>query len=216
MSKVAYAARFASITFLLAGLYTGVELRPGLHIVGVLIPRLAWVLNHPATWQVGWWLWLLAIFGWMWLLTTLMWAYLPAHRVATMLQSGLLISAVVLTMSGIVVWMQALPILFRYRTIVNEMTPVLDALALGLLGAGLLLGGLATAWVGWDLWQQQVLPRPWVLLLMAAGVCTLPSPWLLPNVFHLLGALLLWLSSTIWLAARYRLPSPFAEWPVGK
>lgn len=204
MSKVAYAARFASITFLLAALYTGLELRPGLHIVGVLIPRLAWVLNHPATWQVGWWLWLLAIFGWMGLLITLLWAYLPAHRVATMLQAGLIIIAVGLSIAGVLVWMQALPVLFRYKTIVNEMTPVLDALALGLLGAGLLLGGLVTSWIGWDLLRQRVLPRPWIALFLGAGLCALPSPWLLPSVFHLLAALLFWLISTIWLAARYR------------
>ena len=185
MSNVAYAARFTSITFLLAALYSGLELRPGLHIVGVLIPRLAWVLNHPATWQVGWWLWLLALFGWMWLLITLVGAHLPARRVTTMLQFALAISAAVLAMSGILVWMQVLPVLFRYKTLINEMTPVLDALVLGLLGLGLLLGGLVTAWIGWDLWRQQVLPRVCMLLLIGAGLCTLPSPWLLAEQHYL-------------------------------
>jgi hypothetical protein len=171
------------------------------------------LLKHPLSWQIGGWLWLLAIFAWMVLLVVLSWSYLPAHRVATMLQNGLLISAALLAMAGVVVWMTGLPIALLQPDMANSLATLVDALALGLLGAGLMLGGAVTTWIASDLWRQALLARPWLVLGAAAGLLALPSPLLLPNGTLLLVSLACWLLWCGWLATRPRLPSPFSEWP---
>jgi hypothetical protein len=44
---------------------------------GDLGARQSWVQGNALQWQVGGWLWLLAIFSWMALLVVLSWSYLP-------------------------------------------------------------------------------------------------------------------------------------------
>jgi hypothetical protein len=212
--KVPYAARFATMTFLVAALYTWMQMQPGLPGADAANLRQAWVLDHTAQWSLGWWLWLLAIFSWMVLLVVLAWTYLPAHRVAGMLQSGLLVIAAVLAISGVVVWMNVLPTVLAQPALADSLTPVIDALAVGLLGAGCFMGGGAMAWIAWDLTRQSVLARPWPWFAFLAGLCLLPVPFLSLHPYLLSASLLFWLIWCLWLATHRRLPSPFAEWPV--
>ncbi|MEZ4866927.1 MAG: hypothetical protein R3C14_36735 [Caldilineaceae bacterium] len=209
--KIPNAARFNMLIILAALPFTLLELRIGIRISGVHFIRQGWILEHPFFWQWGWWLWLAVIFGWMWLLITLMWSYLPAHRVTTMLQSGLMLIAAVLAISGIIVWMAALPQIMTQEN-AAALIPLVDALALGLIGGGALMGGAVTAWIGLELYQQQVLSRLWVPLLIMSGLAALPSPFLLPNVYGLLLAALCWWLWAIYLAFLPCLPSPFPAW----
>lgn len=211
-----YAARFAATVILLATLYTLLVIRPGIRIIGVLTPRQLWILDHPFQWQLGWWLWLVTIFSWMVLLVVLSWHYLPAHRVAGALQSGVMVIAAVLLIAGVTVWMGLLPVALAQFTEAALLTPLLDALALGLLGAGLMMAGAVTTWLVVDLMRLSVLSRAWLAPLAFAGLCLLPSPFLLPNPYLLLAGALCWLIGCGWLATRPRLPSPFVEWPEQK
>jgi hypothetical protein len=213
MRKIPYAAWFNLIVFGTAALYTLIELRPALRLAGVQFVRYGWLLKHPLSWQIGGWLWLLAIFAWMVLLVVLSWSYLPAHRVATMLQNGLMISAAPLVMAGVSIWMAALPVALAQPDAPTPLAPLVDALALGLLGAGLMLSGVVTTWIAIDLWRQALLARPWLLLPVVAGLLALPSPLLLPNGTLLLVSFVCWLIWCGWLAIRPRLPPAFAEWP---
>lgn len=211
--SVPYAARFASVAFLAAVLYTWFQLRPGLPGVDVMNARQAWMLHHAAQWNLGWWLWLLAIFSWMVLLVVLAWGYLPAHRVAGMLQSGLMGIAAVLSILGVIVWMGVLPIALAQGEAATSLTPMVDGLAAGLIGAGCFMGGATTAWIALDLIRQKVLSRPWLLWAVIAGLCLLPIPFVSLNPYLLSASLLFWLIWCFWLATRRRLPSPFSEWP---
>ena len=198
--------------FVVAGLYTALIMRIGLRIVGVPFIRQAWLLENPSLWQIGWWIWLLAIFCWMVLLIMLAWHLLPAHRVSAMIQSGLMLIAAVLTISGIIVWMVVLPVAIQMENAATYMA-LLDALALGLIGAGLMMGGIVTAWIALDLWRGGLLSRRWLALFIAAGLCAMPSPFLLPNnPYVFIAGLALWWIGCAWLATRPRMPSPFAEW----
>lgn len=212
--KIPYAARYNVLLCLAVLIATPWFLWPGLRIVGVQFLRQSWILEHSALWMAGWWLWLMAIFGWMWLLVALAWSYLPAHRVATMLQSGLIIIGAVLMIAGVIVWMGVLPVVMAHHDATLWIL-VLDAFALNLLGGGCLMGGIVTAWIGVDLYRQDDLRRSWVLLCILAGLCAMPSPFLLPLgiPFHLLPAFLCWLLWSGYLALLPRLPSPFAEYP---
>ena len=98
--KTPIAARFSVITLLGALLYSVFVMAPGLRIVGVSFPRQAWIAENPLLWSLGLWLWLAAIFCWMWVMVSLMWAYLPAYRIASMLQSGLLTIGATLAIGG--------------------------------------------------------------------------------------------------------------------
>jgi hypothetical protein len=211
--KLKYAAGGSGVALLTAALYTLLVSNTGLRIVGVAFPRQAWLAAHPLQWQVGWWLWLVAIFGWMLLCVVMSWHYLPAHRVATMVQSGLLILAAGLAISGVIVWMAVLPVAFAQGAAANTLVPLVDALALGLIGAALMMAGSVTAWQALDLYAQKVLPRPWLFLPLLAGLTALPTPLLLPNPLLLYGTLICWLLWCGWLATRRELPSPFPEWP---
>jgi hypothetical protein len=211
--KVPYAARFASVAFLAAALYTWLQMLPGLPAAEVVNSRQTWMLDHAAQWRLGWWLWLLAIFSWMVLLVVLAWSSLPAHRVAGMLQSGLMIIAAVLAITGINVWMSVLPAVFVQPALAGSLTPVVDTLALGLLGSGCFMGGATTAWIAYDLIRQNVLSRPWLVLALMAGLCVLAAPFFVFNSYLLLAGLLYWLIWCLWLSTRRRLPSPFSEWP---
>ncbi len=107
--KVIQAARFSGLIFLVATTFAIFATRTGYRIVGVTLPRQVWLVEHPTLWAAGNWLWMLAIFSWMLVLVALMWSYSPAHRISSMLQSGLLIIAAVLLIAGVVVWMNVLP-----------------------------------------------------------------------------------------------------------
>lgn len=79
-----------------------------------------------------------------------MWRYSPAHRVPTMLQSGLIIISSVLAVVGILVWLAFLPVAVDLENAVN-IVPLLDAFALGAIGGGCLMGGIVTSWFCIDL-----------------------------------------------------------------
>ncbi len=211
--QVPYAARFATVAFLVAALYTRWQLPPGLYMIDILSARQSWVLNHVGPWNLGGWLWLLALFSWMVLLTALTWSYLPAHRMAGSLQSGLMIIAAVLIIASVGVWMNVLPTALVQTEQVISLTPLINALALSFLGSGCFMGGTTTAWIAWNLMQQQVLPRPWLLLALLSGLCILLAPFFQFNTYLLVTSLLCWLACCLWLSIQRRLPSPFSVWP---
>lgn len=210
--KIQSAARYNALLWPSVLFYTMINMLPGLRLTGVHFPRQGWIVDHVFFWTWGWWLWLLAIFGWMWLLIALAWTYLPAHRIASMLQSGLMLIAAVLAMSGVIVWMGVLPPAMA-QTTATTLAPLVDALALGLIGGGAFMGGAVTAWIGLDLYQQAVLPRSWLCLCILAGLSALPAPFLLPFPYLLLVAAICWWLWSLYLAFQPRLPTPFAEWP---
>jgi hypothetical protein len=154
---------------------------------------------------------LLAIFGWMVLIVTLMWSYIPGHRVATMLQNGLIVIAAVLAIGGVVTWMNVLPMVAGQPQ-AAAMVPVIDALALGLLGAGLFMGGGVTLWHLVDLVRLGFLPISWTWPGFAAALCLLPAPWLLPGGLLVLSGSVLWAGWCLFLSTRVRWPSAYAEW----
>lgn len=209
--KVQQAARFNAVFWPAVLFYTVVTMAPGLRITGVHFPRQGWIVDHSFVWTFGCWFWLLAIFGWMWLLVALMWSYLPAHRIASMLQSGLMLIGAVLAIAGVIVWMAVLPLAMRQES-ATMLAPLVDALALGLIGGGAFMGGIVTLWIALDLYQQGVLVRRWLTLLMGAGLCLLPTPFLLPFGYLLAGAALCWWGWMLYLAFQSRLPSLYAEW----
>jgi hypothetical protein len=210
--SVPNAARFTTVVFLGAALYTWLQMRPGLAAVGLAAERQAWLALHGPVWTLGWWLWLVAIFSWMWLLVALAWSYLPAHRMAAMLQSGLMIIAAVLAIAGVTVWMALLPSAVQLGDAASgvgeTLAPLVEMLAMSLISAGCFMGGLVTSWIAWDLIRQRVLRRFWLWLLLLA-----PAPFTALHSYPLAAALGLWLVGSLWLATRPRLPSPFSEWP---
>lgn len=208
--KTPIAARFSVVSLSIALLFSAIMMSPGLRIVGVSFPRQAWIAENPLLWSLGLWLWLAAIFCWMWVMVSLMWAYLPAYRIASMLQSGLLIISAALAIGGVVTWMAVLPAILPMRS-VNELLPLVDSLALGLLGAGALMGGGVMCWVAVDLMRHSPLRRGWLALLLAAGALALPSPFVLPFPWHLLAALGCWLVWALHLAWMRSLPTAYPE-----
>jgi hypothetical protein len=220
---IPYAARFATIAFLAASLFTAWQLQPGLapfvlpltgypDLTDELQARQSWYVAHRVPWQAGWWLWLLAIFSWMVLLVVLAWSYLPAHRVTGMLQSGLMLIAAVLAIAGVNVWMVLLPAALTPAEPDSHLVALTDLLARTLLGSGALMGGITTAWIAVELLQRRLLPRLWLALLGASGLCTLLAPFFALNVLLLLLALGCWLLACAWLAMHPRLPSLFPTW----
>ena len=183
----------------------------GYRIVGVTLPRQVWLVEHPTLWAAGNWLWMLAIFSWMLVLVALMWSYSPAHRISSMLQSGLLIIAAVLLIAGVVVWMNVLPYGAGQPNAV-DLIPLIDSLALGLFGAGLFMAGVVTSWIGIDLIRLKALSREWALPAVFAGACLLPAPFLLPRFTLIAAGLLLWLAWCLVLGTRKSMPSAYAEW----
>jgi len=216
--NVPNAARFTTGAFLIAALYTWLQMRPGLDFAGAFVERQTWLLLHSGVWRLGWWLWLLAIFSWMWLLIALAWTYLPAHRMAAMLQSGLMIIAAVLAIAGVTVWMAVLPAALQIGDAAagagDNLAPLVDMLAISLVSAGCFMSGLVTSWITWDLIRQKVLTRFWLWLLVLAGLALAPAPFTTLHPYPLAAALCCWLLCTLWLATRGRLPSPFSEWPA--
>ncbi len=92
------------------------------------------------------------------------------------------------------------------------LTPLVDALALGLIGGGAFMGGLVTLWIGLDLYRQGLLAQRWLALCLLAGLCALPTPFLLPFPYWLIVAALCWWGWALYLAFQSRLPSLYAEW----
>ncbi len=209
--KLRYAALFGAIASLVALGYTLWITSAGLDVFGDFPARRTWLLEHRQAWDGGLWLWLPAIFGWMLLHVTLIWSYLPAHRIATMLQSGLLILAAGLGIGGVVVWMSVLP---AAMTLTNaaELVRLTDMLALGFFGAALLMGGVVTAWQAFDLAKLGFMPIAWVVPLALAGLALVPSPLLLPGGRHIIAATIVWAGWCLFMTTRRALPSAFTEW----
>lgn len=211
--QVPYAARFATIAFLVAAVYAGWQLRPALHTANGIATDQSWMLDHTGQWMIGGWLWLLALFSWMVLLTALAWGYLPAHRIAGGLQSGLMIIAAVLVVAGIGVWMNVLPAALGRAEQAPGILPFVDALALSFLSSGCFMGGAATAWIAWDLMRERVLPRSWLLLAFLSGLGVLLDSLLRFHLYLLLASLSGWIIWCSWLSVQPRLPRPFSIWP---
>jgi hypothetical protein len=188
-------------------------MQPGLPLASDMGSRQIWLRDPGGEWSLGWWLWLIAIFSWMVLLVVLSWSYLPAHRVASALQSGLMLIAAILAIVAVTVWMQVLPVALSGIEASDPLTSIIDTLALALLGSGSMMGGVTTIWIAYDLLQQRVLPHSWVVLSLISGVCAVLSPFLHFHIFLLLTALVTWLIWCLWLSTRRRLPSPFPTWP---
>jgi hypothetical protein len=196
-------SRLSAATLTAAVLYSLFVMRPGLRIVGVSFPRQAWILEHPFLWSLGLWLWLAVIVGWVGVLISLLGAYAPLHRISTMLQCTLLLIAAALAIAGLAVWMTALPATLRLPS-VNELLTLVDGLALGLLGVGALLGGVATSWAALALMRFSPLQKRWVTMAALAGALMAPSPFLLPFPWHLLAAAICWWAWTLYLGAPRR------------
>ncbi len=209
--RIIYAARFSGFAFVIAALFTILILRTGLRTAGVQLPRQVWLQENETLWMMGGWLWLLAIFSWMVLLVAFMWSYLPGHRMATMLQSGLMIISAVLLIGGVAIWMNVLP----YTTTLpsaTELIPLVDRVVLTLLGAGFFMGGAVTAWIAYSLLQHDALTRNWMLPAVAAGLCAVPSPFVLPWPYLLLIGLMLWLGWCLFIGLRREMPNAYGEW----
>jgi hypothetical protein len=203
--KLIRSASFAAIVFAMVNLYTLLVLTTPLAIATEWTVRREWFAANPVLWMVGGWLALLAIFAWMVLLMALMYAYIPAHRLSTMLQSGLMLIGAVLLVIGIVIWMNLLPSA-RDAT----QAAFVDELALSILSAGFFMGGAVTAWIAVDLARLQKIPRLWLLPGLLAGLLALPSPFLLPNPILLLSAMVLFFVWALLLGVR-RMPAAYAE-----
>jgi hypothetical protein len=90
--------------------------------------------------------------------------------------------------------------------------PLIDSLALGLLGAGLFMAGIVTTWIGIDLIRLKALSKEWALPAVLAGACLLLTPFLLPRFTLIAAGLLLWLAWCLVLGTRKSMPSAYAEW----
>jgi len=208
--KIINAARFAGITYFVTGLVTLFGILPGLESGGDLAVRQTWFAANAGLWSLGGWLWLVAIFAWMVLLVSFLWSYSPAHRIATMLQSGLMIISAVLGIGGVLVWMNLLPMTVASG---GDLVAFTDGLAMTLFGAGLFMGGIVTAWVGIDLRMVETLPNHWVLPGILAGLLLIPTPFLLPRITLLLWfALAIFVAWCVILAFQRKQPPAFPEW----
>jgi hypothetical protein len=205
--KVVRAARFAGGTALVAGLYMVFWMSPGLAQDPAWAERAAWLAANRAVWAVGWWLWMLGIFAWMVLLVAFMYSYTPMHRITTMLQTGLVLIAAVFAIGCVLVWMNLLPEAGNV-----ELAGMVDTLALSFLAAGLLMGGGVTAWIGVDLIRLHKLPWSWLAPGVVAGLCAVPSPFLLPWPFLLYAGLVSFLIWCGFLGSRRRFPEAYPEW----
>ena len=209
-------ARLAGAVALVAGVYSLLILRP-VYFQSVHAPRLQPAAEATAwQWELGGWLWLLTIFLWMLLLTAIKHYYLPVHRISTNTQSGLTVIAATLMIVGILVGMNR----FGLNGILAGTSPVetvvavgefVDYAALTILAAGLLMGGAATTWICVDLVILNKLPVSWMVPGAVAGVLSLLSPLLLPELRHLLVALLAYCTWCLVLGMRLSLPAAYPE-----
>lgn len=199
-------ARFAAFILLLT-LLVGAALLPApLDVSAEWNPRQAWLAANGGLWMLGGWLALAAVFGWMAFLVALMHIYSPAHRVATMLQSGLMLLSAGLLIAGVTVWMALLP-----TAAGPEWAAFIDRLALAFLGGGLFMAGATTGWIAVDLALLKKLPWGWMLPGILAALCWIPSPFILPAAFlPLAGTLLFLLWGAFW-GTRPSLPPVYQE-----
>jgi len=208
--KIINAARFAGIVYGITGLVTLFGLGTGLDGMGNPAARQAWFAANGGLWTLGGWLWLVAIFAWMVLLVSFLWSYSPAHRIATMLQSGLMLISATLAISGVLVWMNLLPAVVKSG---GELVAFTDGLSMTLAGAGLFMGGIVTAWISVDLRLMDKLPNSWVLPGILAGVLLIPTPFLLPRItITLWFALAIFVAWCAVLAFQRKQPAAFPEW----
>ena len=214
--KLIRAARVAAISALVAGLYSLLLLRPFyLNFAESPNPQ---PLAAGSLWQwgLGGWLWLFAIFTWMVLLVALKHRYSPVHRISTAVQSGLIGIAATLLVAGVLAGMNR----FGLAGVLNaglqtELLPVIEKLvehlALTALEAGLLMGGGVTTWICIDLVVLTKLPTSWMVPGAVAGLLSLLSPFLLPELRHLLIALLFYCVWCLVLGLRKSLPAAYPE-----
>jgi len=199
-------ARFAALILLAVLLYGWLLLRVPLAVESDWAVRLAWLGQNGPVWMIGGWLALAGIFGWMAFLVALMHIYSPAMRVATMLQSGLMLLSAGLLIAGVTVWMALLP-----SAASGEWAAFIDRLALVFLGGGLSMAGATTAWITLDLGLLRRLPWPWLLPGTIAAALWIPSSFVLPAALPaLIGLALLALWTGFW-ATRPTLPPVYQE-----
>ncbi len=209
-NKIRTSAAFSGVTLLIAGLYTTLFASTGMHVTAEVATRVTWLNANGRVWPVSIWLWMLALFAWMVLLTSLAWSYLPGFRVASMLQSGLMVIAAVLIIVGLASWMAVLPHVAALDE-VNDLLSVVDTFVMGMLGAGLFMAGAVTAWVCYDLVQEESLSYVWTGPGIAAGLLAVPTPFVLPYYWLLVAAAILWIGWCGFLYLRSDMPSAFAE-----
>ncbi len=217
LMKLIYAARFAGVTFLAAGIYSMFVLQP---IYGLMLEgqQQSWLVEVLPRWNMGGWLLLLSVLAWMTLLVTSMYNYSPVHRVSTIMQSGLIIIAAVLLMLGILVGLTRLEVLAAG---IGGLTPpstvpgiaFLDDSPLAVLKAGLLMGGGVSAWIGIDLALMGKLPPLWLAPQVIAGVVLVPAPFIGLSAWQLLIALAGLIVFCLVLGARRTLPASYP--PLG-
>lgn len=209
--KIINAARLSGILFLIAGLLSLFIPPPGLNFTVPVQARQELMLYSGTFWTVIWWFWLAAIFSWMLVLVAFMWSYLPAHRISTMLQMGLMIMGATLTMAGVVVWMKILPFALAQENAAS-LAPLVDMFALAFLVAGIFMGGVVTAWIAYTLSREKVIPTWWVAPGLIAGLLITPTPFIMPQIYPLVGGWAAWLVWCVFLGARREMPNAFSEW----
>lgn len=214
--KLIRSARVAAISALAAGLYSLLVLRP-FYLQFADSPSPQRLAEAPLwLWDLGGWLWLLAIFAWMVLLVALKHRYSPAHRISTTLQSGLIGIAATLLIVGVLAGMNRFALAgFLNGELQLELASVAGRLAehvaFTALEAGLLMGGGVTTWIAIDLVVLNKLPTLWMVPGAVAGVLSILSPLLLPELRHLLIALLAFLVWCLVLGLRTTLPPAYPE-----
>lgn len=219
MMKPIYAARFAGITGLAAGLYPFLEWQ--LFHLQLLVPL---ELTTPFSQglpqlALGGWLWLLAISAWMTLIVTLMYSYSPIHRVTTTMQSGLTLIAAILLILGVLLAMNRLELAVASEGSFSAAAPIglmlasVEQIAIALLEAGLLMGGGVTAWISVDLALLGKLPALWMAPGVFAGLALVPAPILGLSTWQLLIALAGFFLFCLVLGARRTLPESYP--PLG-
>jgi hypothetical protein len=209
--RLRYTSGLTAASLGMALAYTWLVMLPGLAIPASPTERIDWIGANLNLWMIGWWLWMAAIFGWMVMLVTLSWSYLPAHRVASALQAGLTIIAAACLIAAAVVWMNISPWTVSLEN-GEDWLAFADRLALGFMGAGLLMGGLATAWINYDLIQAG-LAQPYLWFpLLAAGLFAAPAPFFLPDTLLPIIGALAWIGGNLWLLAQRGYPLAYSEW----
>lgn len=204
--KLIRAARFAGLVMAVDLFFLYFLLSEALQVGGDWTEREAWLQANGWLWMAGGWLTLAAIFGWMALMVVFLYMYSPGHRVATMLQSGLILLSALLLISGTIIWMNLLP-----AAVDGTWAGFVDRLAMTFSGAGFFMGGAVTGWIALDMALLGKLPRSWVAPGVIAGLLILPAPFLLPNVIPLtvgLGFLIGWAE---FIGLRQRMPPAYPE-----
>ncbi len=214
--KLIHAARFTGSTAFAAGIYSFLLLRPLFSQYGQTSGQQMAAEVSPLYLELGGWLLLLAIFAWMVFLVTVMHTYSPVHRISTNLQKGLLPISATLLIASVLVGMVrvrlALPDLTGDSAADVSLWPeLLVQIALTTLGAGLFMGGGLTAWICVDLVLLKKLPAKWMAPGAFAGILSLFSPLLLPNMLHLLAALIAYLAWCLVFGLKRALPPAYPD-----